>query len=71
MPTYDLRCVKCRAIEEVRVPLPPVEMTSPEDDPWHDVDWDCKQCGGTLVRQLSVPGVIFKGEGWAKKERGK
>lgn len=57
MPIYDYRCGKCGAV---------VEMLAPADGRKalrHDAD------GGKLWRLLSAPTVIYKGSGWAKKDR--
>ncbi len=57
MPTYDYQCRKCGAV---------VEQVAPADGRTalrHEAD------GGKLWRLFSPPGLVFKGSGWAKKDR--
>lgn len=57
MPIYDYRCTSCGRVVEV---LHSLSSTGPEG---------CEVCGGTLRRLISTPAIVFKGTGWAKKER--
>ena len=56
-PTYDWRCEKCGKEEwQVSTKFDPEAPT-------------CEKCGIMMKRQLSVPNLVFKGNGWAKKDR--
>ena len=52
MPIYDYRCTSCEALHEVRHGFG-VQYDEP-----------CPTCGGTLARQLSATGIVFKGSGF-------
>jgi putative FmdB family regulatory protein len=56
MPTYEYRCEKCE-IEFERF-LPIAEYDSPQK---------CEECGTVGKKQISSPGLIFVGDGWASK----
>lgn len=52
MPIYEYECETCRHQFEVRQKFsdPPVET--------------CGQCGNSVRKLISVPGIMFKGTGW-------
>jgi len=54
MPTYDYQCPKCKVTIEHYSAFS--ETTAPMCD-----------CGQTMQKIYSSPGVIFKGDGWAGK----
>jgi putative FmdB family regulatory protein len=57
MPFYDYVCTQCgRRIE--------VMHGINEDGPT-----TCEVCGGALKKAMSTPAIVFRGSGWAKKER--
>lgn len=57
MPTYDYVCRECgRSVEVMHA----VHAAGPEA---------CPSCGGPLRKAMSTPAIVFKGSGWAKKER--
>src|SRR5438552_16361068 len=60
MPIYDYICSNCRHLTEV---IHGINDTGPRF---------CPSCGaeGTLRKGISSPAVLFKGSGWAKKDRG-
>ncbi len=58
MPTYDYACEKCGHRMEVMHPL---HGHGPST---------CPVCGGQLRKVFAAPAVVFKGSGWARKERG-
>src|SRR2546423_282600 len=59
MPIYDYICSNCRHLTEVIHGI---------NDPGPRF---CPSCGaeGTLRKGISSPAVLFKGSGWAKKDR--
>jgi putative FmdB family regulatory protein len=57
MPRYDYVCVNCGHILEVMHGVH-------ESGPLH-----CARCGGEMRKLLSTPAIVFKGSGWAKKDR--
>ncbi len=57
MPTYDYVCTKCGHEMEV---FHPVHGHGPSA---------CPQCGGQMRKAFAPPAVVFKGTGWARKER--
>jgi putative FmdB family regulatory protein len=57
MPTYDYVCTACGTRVEV---IHGVNESGPTV---------CISCGGSMRKALSLPTVVFKGSGWAKKER--
>lgn len=57
MPIYDYRCDKCQMVIEVMSSGVSREMRR------HAID------GGTLRRIFSAPSIVYKGAGWAKKDR--
>ncbi len=57
MPVYDYVCRNCGQVVEV---IHPVTGSGPSA---------CERCGGDMRRALSAPAIVFKGSGWAKKER--
>lgn len=57
MPTYDYQCRTCKVIVEVLAPADGRTALRHE------------ACGAKLWRVFSPPAVIFKGEGFAKKDR--
>lgn len=52
MPLYEYECESCRLRTEV--------LQSVADEPLSV----CAECGGTLKRLISAPGIQFKGSGW-------
>lgn len=59
MPTYDYRCNACGQRVEV---VHGVHAHGPKV---------CPSCGaeGSMRKLLSAPAIVFKGSGWAKKDR--
>lgn len=51
MPRYDYQCEKCGMVTET--------TDNPES-------MGCT-CGGLMMRLWSVPGIVFKGNGWGSK----
>jgi putative FmdB family regulatory protein len=56
MPLYDYVCTQCGRRDEV---MHGVHAPGPEH---------CAACGGPLRKALSLPAIVFKGTGWAKKD---
>ena len=54
MPLYEYHCDKCGEKIEVR-------------QSYDDVDLTEHECGGTLIKIVSVSALIFKGSGWTEK----
>ena len=59
MPIYVYLCSSCATRSEIRHGI---EETPPQA---------CPACGatGTLRKSFAAPAIVFKGSGWAKKER--
>src|SRR6185437_3492056 len=59
MPIYDYLCSNCGQTTEV---IHGIDASAPRF---------CPACGaeGTLRKALTAPTVVFKGSGWAKKDR--
>jgi putative FmdB family regulatory protein len=59
MPIYDYRCSNCGQMTEV---IHGIDAPAPRF---------CPACGaeGTLRKAFAAPAVLFKGSGWAKKDR--
>jgi putative FmdB family regulatory protein len=57
MPIYDYQCRSCGTRVEVIHGL------------YDEGPQACDVCGGHMVKLLSPPAIVFKGSGWAKKER--
>jgi putative FmdB family regulatory protein len=57
MPRYDYICQSCGHIVEV---MHGVNDLGPAR---------CDRCGGEMRKLLSTPAIVFKGSGWAKKDR--
>jgi putative FmdB family regulatory protein len=57
MPVFEFGCKKCEAVETIVRSLNSDEVPS------------CQRCGEAMVIQWSAPAVVFKGTGWAKKDR--
>ncbi len=59
MPTYEYLCSSCGQRIEI---IHPIHGGPPEA---------CPNCGavGTLRKSFAPPTIVFKGTGWAKKER--
>lgn len=57
MPTYDYVCTVCGHEMEV----------------FHSIHGHgpaaCPRCGGAMKKAFAAPAVVFKGSGWARKER--
>ena len=58
MPLYTFACRTCKAVIELLLPIKDATMHT-----------RCDGCGQVAVRMLDVPGVIYKGKGWAKRDR--
>jgi putative FmdB family regulatory protein len=56
MPVYDYVCSRCAERVEI---IHAVHAPGPES---------CPVCGGQMRKALSVPAIVFKGSGWAKKD---
>lgn len=56
MPTYDYECRNCGHR---------VEVLHGVNDPGPTA---CEQCGGTMRKLFSMPAIVFKGTGFAKKD---
>jgi putative FmdB family regulatory protein len=56
MPLYDYVCTQCGRRDEV---MHGVHAPGPEH---------CAACGGPLRKAMSLPAIVFKGSGWAKKD---
>lgn len=55
-PRYDYRCPDCKAFQIVV-------------HDFHSQDTQtCPDCGGTMQKQYSVPGVVFRGSGFYKTD---
>ena len=54
MPLYEYRCEKCGHQFEIRQSYDAVDLTEHE-------------CGGILVKLVSLSALIFKGSGWTEK----
>lgn len=57
MPTYDFTCDTCKKTEEHHFPIDGVAPMMP-----------C-ECGGRMTKQFVPANVVYKGKGWAKKDR--
>jgi putative FmdB family regulatory protein len=57
VPTYDYACTVCGTRVEV---IHGVHDEGPTT---------CSACGGPVRKAVSAPAIVFKGSGWAKKER--
>ena len=59
MPIYDYHCANCGQTTEV---IHGIDAPAPRF---------CPVCGaeGTLRKAFAAPAVLFKGSGWAKKDR--
>jgi putative FmdB family regulatory protein len=57
MPIYDFVCPACGREREV---LRSLDAASPEL---------CDVCGSPMRKRLSLPAIVFRGSGWAKKDR--
>src|SRR5689334_3927739 len=57
MPIYDYVCSQCGRRTEV---MHGIHAEGPTT---------CEVCGGSLKKALSPPAIVFRGTGWAKKER--
>lgn len=57
MPVYDYGCTKCKKRKEIKM-----KFTEYEESKTTGVV--CPDCGTSLVRLVSKPFVIFKGDGW-------
>lgn len=55
---YEYKCEPCYTIWEL-------VLSMKEDIPKEVV---CENCGRPAKRVFSVPGVVFKGEGWSSKD---
>lgn len=53
MPTYDYECKKCKAKGELTAPMRSVPAYK-----------KCPKCGGRMIRQFSIPTIVFKGDDW-------
>jgi putative FmdB family regulatory protein len=55
-PVYSYKCAKCRAEREMLESITEDRLIKCE-------------CGYWMERIYSLPSVVFKGTGWAKKDR--
>ncbi len=56
MPLYDYVCTSCGRSVEV---MHGVHASGPDR---------CAECGGVVRKAMSLPAIVFKGSGWAKKD---
>jgi putative FmdB family regulatory protein len=56
MPIYEYACRSCGRRIEV---LHGIHAEGPTT---------CEVCSGTMTKMVSVPAIVFKGSGWAKKD---
>ena len=56
MPIYEYACRSCGRR---------VEVIHGINDPGPTA---CEACGGQMAKRLSLPSIVFKGSGWAKKD---
>jgi putative FmdB family regulatory protein len=57
-PVYQYQCPVCKVVDE-RIQTMDAPLTP-----------RCEKCGCWMLRVISAPAVVYKGEGWAKKDRG-
>lgn len=57
MPRYDYACTECGTR---------IEVLRGRDEPGPEV---CEVCGGRMRKLMSLPAVVYKGTGWAKRDR--
>ena len=57
MPVFEFTCPGCETVETV------VRSFNSDEVP------SCQKCDGRMVILWSAPSVVFKGTGWAKKDR--
>jgi putative FmdB family regulatory protein len=57
MPVFEFECPRCETLETV------VRSFNSDEVP------SCQKCGIGMVIRWSAPSVVFKGSGWAKKDR--
>src|SRR3954453_14042638 len=57
MPFYDYVCTQCGRRLEV---MHGIHAEGPTT---------CEVCGGALRKAMSTPAIVYRGSGWAKKER--
>ena len=57
-PIYDYRCASCGRTREMSQSITDDRLIKCE-------------CGYWMEREIPRPSVVFKGEGWAKKDREK
>src|SRR3954467_10878600 len=57
MPFYDYVCTQCGRRIEV---MHGIHAEGPTT---------CEVCGGALKKAMSSPAIVYRGSGWAKKER--
>jgi putative FmdB family regulatory protein len=57
MPIYEYACTACGRRVEV---IHGIHEPGPSN---------CDVCGGPMTKLLSPPAIVFRGTGWAKKER--
>jgi len=55
-PYYDYRCARCKATREISQSITDDRLIKCE-------------CGYWMEREIPRTSLVFKGEGWAKKER--
>jgi putative FmdB family regulatory protein len=58
VPTYEYRCNECGIFVSVTHTITGT------------VSLSCSQCKAEMALQIPAASVVFKGEGWAKKDRG-
>jgi putative FmdB family regulatory protein len=57
-PVYVYRCAKCGASKEMLQPITAYRL-------------ELCECGFWMIRTYSAPAVVYKGDGFAKKDRKK
>jgi putative FmdB family regulatory protein len=57
MPLFEFGCAKCETLETI------VRSFNSDEVP------SCQKCGQKMAIQWSAPSVVYKGIGWAKKDR--
>ena len=60
MPTYELECLRCATVVEIRKAI-----TEEIIERFHE------GCGGEFRRIYTTPAVVYQGSGFAKKDRQK
>lgn len=59
MPRYDFRCPECGTTEQITTGI----------DDIADYTFDCHLCHTSMIRIFAPIAIVFKGSGWAGKEK--